>query len=209
LLRRANLSPENDFHLHFAFTGPGVEHSVLWISALRELDGGNDQSHFKYGHFYATLNRANAYRYAIGNPYRSEFILALAKSLEVLRSTGDPLPDKVASDYPAVARAIENPSPPIVIELQGISPDRLMTAKGNSDIKFELESFRRMQLHNGLNAPADFRVEHVTPADIVAVHDLCDWPVDELDDDTWRPNESKVGEVRISVQNWLMKQNAG
>src|ERR1700731_4251926 len=58
------------------------------------------------------------------NPYRSEFIQALAESLKVLNHIGDPLPRTVATQYPKVVRAIEYPSSPVVLELRGISLER-------------------------------------------------------------------------------------
>ena len=183
--------------MHSAFSGlPGAEYSLLWKLALENLVAANDQSHFEYGHFFATLNIANAYRYVIRNPYGSEFIQALAESLNVLRAKGDALPLKVPKEYPEVARLIENPSPPVVIELKGVSRDRLMTAKGSPNIEYELESFREMQKYEGVNAPADFRIKDVTLADIVAIHDLRGWPAGELDDELWRPDERKVAAVR-------------
>jgi hypothetical protein len=91
ILRRlrshATISHEEDIRLHFAFgKAPGAEYSTLWLSAFRGLDGGG-QSHFEYGHFFATLNMGNAYRYAL-NPYRSEFLQAIAESMKLLRLWG-------------------------------------------------------------------------------------------------------------------------
>jgi hypothetical protein len=93
--------------------------------------GRGDASQFAYGHFFATLNIANAYRYA-RNTYRSEFILAVAESLKLLNHLGHPLPQRLEIDYPRVAEAIHSPSPPVVLELTGIRRERLMTAQGES-----------------------------------------------------------------------------
>jgi hypothetical protein len=99
LLAHYALSPDEDWRLHSLATGPGSESSSLWVSALRQLDepSYNNQSLVEYGHFFVTLNIGNAYRYAIGNPYRSEFIRVLAESLKVLNNVGHELPRTVAT----------------------------------------------------------------------------------------------------------------
>jgi hypothetical protein len=91
------------------------------------------------------------------NPYRSEFILALAESLKVLSHIGDPLPRTVATRYPEVARAIETPSPPVVLELRGISRERLLGEKGNRDID-AVKSFNQMQAYPEINFPSAYRI---------------------------------------------------
>jgi hypothetical protein len=205
LLQNANLSPAEDSRLHFEFKGaPGREYSTLWVSALRQLDDARDESHFQYGHFFATLNIANAYRYAM-TPYRSEFIQVLAESLKVLNHIGDPLPETVAARYPEVARAIENPSSPVVLELRGIPQERLLGEKGSRD-NDAVKSFNKMQAYPESNFPLAYRILDVTPADIVAVHDLSDWPNEVDRDSSWRPDPSRVAEARHSVQEWLANE---
>jgi hypothetical protein len=100
-----------------------------------------------------TLNIGNAYAYALGNPYRSEFILALAESLKVLESVGHPLPASVADRFPEVDRAIRKPSSPVVLELRGLRRERLLTEKGGDDIDRELQNFLYMQRFPGLSSP--------------------------------------------------------
>jgi hypothetical protein len=51
LLANAKLSSDQDTFLLTAFTGPGSENSVLWVSALRQLEDPTEKSHFVYGHF--------------------------------------------------------------------------------------------------------------------------------------------------------------
>jgi len=197
LLTHAKVTPNEDFRLHFAFEGlPGSEYSSLWVPALRELDESRGGSHYSYGQFFATLNIANAYRYAIGNPYRSEFIRLIAECLKLLKHLGDSLPQTVASRFPHIQRAISEPSSPVVLELRGIARTRLLTAKGDDDIDGGLQCFFDMQEFEGFNAPCDFRVRNVTAGDVVAVHDLRDWPPDEVHDSSWRPDPAKVSQVR-------------
>jgi hypothetical protein len=139
------------------------------------------------------------------NPYRSEFILALAESLKVLSHIGDPLPRTVATRYPEVARAIETPSPPVVLELRGISRERLLGEKGNRDID-AVKSFNQMQAYPEINFPSAYRILDVTRADIIAIHDLYDWPNEEDRDDSWRPDPSRVAKARHSVQEWFANE---
>src|SRR5665213_1584426 len=195
LRRHAGVCENEDWKLHTAFESlPGAEYSTLWLSAFRELDGGG-QSHFEYGHFFATLNIANAYRYAL-NPYRSEFAQAIAESIKLLRHLRDPLPETVANKYPEIARAIENPSPPVVLELQGISAERLLTAKGAPDIQSELDIWDEMQRYPGVNAPVDFMIRDVVSGDVVAIHDLSNWTQDDIGDASWRPDKAQIEAAR-------------
>jgi hypothetical protein len=179
-----------------------VEYSGLWILALRQLEYPDADSYYTYGHFCATLNLANAYRY-VRNPYRSEFIQVLAEALKLLGHVGDPFAQSVHERFPEVALAIESTDLPVVIELSGIPQGRLLNRAGGPNIKAALDDWRLMQTYEGVNAPADFIIRDVTSADVVAVHDLRDWPLDEIGDASWRPNESKVAAVRLSPSDWL------
>ena len=89
------------------------------MAALRQLDEPKNQSLIEYGHFFATLNVRNAYRYILGNPYRSEFIHALAWSLKVLDNVDHELPHTVATRFPEIDRMIKNPSSPSSLNYGG------------------------------------------------------------------------------------------
>jgi hypothetical protein len=208
LLDCAGLSSDEDWRLHSAFTVPGSEYSHLWVPAFRQLEYPEDASLLEYGHFFATLNIANAYRYAIANPYRPEFIQAIGESLKVLEHLDHSLPGLVTTHYPEVTRLLQNPSPPVVLELSGISRERLLSEKGGHDVEAELKSFRWMQRFSGVNVPAAFRIRDVIPADIVAAHALNDWHPDKVHDSFWRPDASKVAKARHSVHDWLAKEVA-
>ncbi len=201
LLNHAGIPPEHDYLLH-TLKGPGSEHSVLWVSALSQIDQRKDQSLFEYGHFFATLNLTNAYRYAIANPYRSEFLQAIAESLRLLEHLGGhPLPNSVADRFPHVSRAIAIRSSPVVLELTGIARERLLTEKGSEDLEDEFESFREMQEFSGVNAPAAFRIRDVTAKDIVAIHDLDGWSSDEVHDPAWHPDSEAVAAARRCLRS--------
>ena len=172
------------------------------MSALRQLDEPDNQSLVEYGHFFVTLNIGNAYSYAIGNPYRSEFILVLAESLKVLANVHHELPRTVASRFPEIDRMIKDPSSPVVLELRGISRNRLLTERGDDDVDIDLQLLDS----SGVNISAAFRVRDVAVADVVAVHELCDWPSQEVHDPLWQPDPSKVCRVRKSVGDWLAQR---
>jgi hypothetical protein len=204
LLAHWTLSPGEEWRLHFLATGPGTEQSSLWVPALRQLDEPGNPSLVEYGHFFVTLNIGNAYNYAIGNPYRSEFILALAESLKVLENVGHELPRTVATRFPEIDRMIKDPSSPVVLELRGISRNRLLTERGDDDVDSDLQLFTLD--FPSVNSPAAFRVRDVTAADVVAVHELCDWPSEEVSDPLWQPDPSRVCRARHSVRDWLAQR---
>ena len=203
LLAHAKLSSDEDSRLINYFTGHGSEYDSLWVLALRKLDGPVSRGGYDYGRFFATLHIANAYRYTIRNPYGSKFIQALAESLKVLTHIGHPLPPMVATRFPGVHRRINNPHLPVVIELRGISRERLLTEGGSQDVVSMLQNSIDMLEYAGVRDPTAFQVRDVTVADIIAVHDLHSWPPEELDDSSWRPDATKVALVRRPLQDWL------
>jgi hypothetical protein len=139
------------------------------------------------------------------NPNRSGFLQALAESLKVLNHIGDPLPRTVATRYPEVARSIESPSSPVVLELRGISRGRLLSERGSRDVD-AVGSFNEMQAYPEVNFTTAYQILDVTPADIIAVHDLCDRPTEEDRDSSWRPDPSRVDEARQPCRNGLLKK---
>jgi len=207
LRTHAKVTPDEDAKLHFVFKGrPGAEYSDLWLPAFKGLDS-DDYRHFKYGHFFATLNIANAYRYAL-NPYRSEFLRAIAESIELLRDLGDPLPDTLPSKYPRIASAIESPSPPVVLELRGITAEKLLTAEGDSDIQGQIENWSDMQTYSGVNAPVDFRICYLVSGHIVAIHDLSSYTREMIGDGAWQPDESQLKAARHLPGDWAAMSTA-
>lgn len=113
---------------------------------------------------------------------------------EVLENVGDELPRTVATRFPEIDRMIKDPSSPVVLELRGISRNRLLTERGGDDVDTHLQLFFEMMAFSGVNDPAAFRVQDVTAADVVAVHELCDWPSEEVHDPHWpAPPETPPG----------------
>jgi hypothetical protein len=94
----------------------------------------------------------------------------------------------------------------VVLELRGISRERLLGEKGSRDVD-AVRTFNKMQTYPEINYPSAYQIQDVTPADIIAVHDLHDWPEEEDRDGSWRPDPSKVSKARHSVQNWLANED--
>lgn len=199
ILAHWRLSSAEGWKLHYVSDS---ELSALWVPALRQLDEPNEQSLIEYGHFFTTLNIGNAYRYAL-NPYRSEFIQVLAEGLKVLNRVGHELPKAVVNRFPDIDQMIRKPSSPVVLELRGVSKDRLLTEQGSADIEGDLLLSRDCLALAGVNAPAAFRVRDVTVRDVVAVHDVSRWSSEEVHDPFWQPDPSKVREVRKMAHEWL------
>jgi hypothetical protein len=205
LLKVAHLSEVEAWRLPAAFAS--YDSLSPWASALQQLISPAESSQIEYGSFFATLNISVAYRYVIRNPYRSEFVQVLAETLDILRRSGSSLPNAVERRFPEVDRLIRSPSPPVVLELRGVSPERLRTERGNSDIEGELQSYEDMLEFEGLSAPAAFRIQGVRPADVAAVHDLSDWSAQEIGDSMWMPDQERVSASRTSVPDWLATKN--
>lgn len=109
----------------------------------------------------------------------------------------------MATYFPEVDRVIKNPSSPVVLEMRGLSKERLLTERGGHDVEALIQLFFRLEAHPDSSVPANFRTREVTAADIVAVHDLRDWPADEVNDSRWRPDPAKVAAARWSAKDWL------
>lgn len=176
------------------------------LSPLRSVYAREEGHLFVYGHFFATLNVANAYRYAIRNPLRSEFLLVISTGLKLLARIGNAsTANELESHYPAVLQLINNPPPPVVIELTGIDELRLANETGGREVMPLIEHYLDVADNPSVNIPAAFRIEEVKPSDVVAVHDLSDWSADDLSDSMWRPDPDRVDASRMSPERWLAK----
>ena len=176
----------------------------LCVAALRQIVNPEAISRYEYRHFYATLNQAHGYRYAIGNPYRSELLRALAEGLMVLSRLGDPLPKTFSSRYPGVERALCDTSGPVALELKGIRYKRLVADNGSSrkSVDDELGMWNQMKSGSGKSYRLAFRIKKVRPSDIVAVHDLRDWR-GNVPLAPWLIPESFITKARMSPESWL------
>ena len=171
------------------------------LSPLRSVYAREEGHLFVYGHFFATLNIANAYRYAIRNPFRSEFLLVISTGLKLLARIGNA--NELESRYPAVLQLINNPPSPVVIELTGIDELRLANETGSREIMPLVENYLHFADNPSVNMPAAFRIDGVKPSDVVAVHDLSGWSADALSDSMWRPDPDRVDASRMSPERWL------
>jgi hypothetical protein len=113
--------------------------------------------------------------------------------------------NELENRYPAVLQLINDPPPPVVIELTGIDELRLANETGGREVMPLIENYLRLTDNPSVNIPAAFRIEAVKPSDVVAVHDLSDWSADDLSDNMWRPDPNRVDASRMSPERWLAK----
>lgn len=203
MLSKAKLGKENAYWLRTAFKAPGMEYSTLWMPAFEGLENPNASKMFQYGHVFVTLNISNAYRYALGNPYRLEFIRAIAESLKVLQHIDELLAYHISRDFPEVIRLIEKADQAVVLEIKGISRCRLQSETGSDYIDGAIADYELMKTHPGFRAPCAFRVKNLSALDIVAIHDLSAWPSEEVHDSDFQPDPLRVCKVRRDPADWL------
>jgi hypothetical protein len=114
------------------------------LSALRSAYAHEEGHLLVYGQFFATLNIGNAYRYALGNPLRSEFLSPISVGLKLLARRGvASSAEKLESRYPGILQLINESPPPVVIELLGIDESRLSNENGSRKVMPLIESYLR------------------------------------------------------------------
>jgi hypothetical protein len=132
--------------------------------------------------------------------------LVISAGLKLLARIGNAsTANELESHYPAVLQLINNPPPPVVIELTGIDELRLANETGSREVMRPIERYLELADDPSVYIPATFRIEKVKPSDVVAVHDLSDWSADELSDSMWRPDPDRVDASRMSPERWLAK----
>jgi hypothetical protein len=117
------------------------------------------------------------------------------------------LPQKLEKLYPEIDSAIKVPSTPVVVELSGISRDRLLNKRGICDPAFvdsELQNYEDSKNSIGSSFPLAFVIRNVRPEDVVAVHDLDNWTVEEARAGS-QLDQSKVAGSRQPVRDWLAR----
>ena len=134
-------------------------HNSPGLSALKRAHTREDGHLFVYGHFFATLNIANAYRYAVRNSFRSEFLSVIYVGLKLLERRGATSTAKTLERrYPTVLRLINEPPPPVVIELTGIDELRLANETGGREVMAIIEDYLDLADNPPVNIPAAFRI---------------------------------------------------
>lgn len=194
----------------FMFTSEcrGVECRSPWVQALLRNDAIIDVHDYNYDHFCVTLAQAIAYRYTMGNPYRSEFIHAIGDGLRVLDAFGCSLRQTVQNRYPEVHQALTDPSPPVVLEMRGFGRDRLLTGEDSDKIDPILNDYDLYGDDPTVSAPFELRAKDVAAADVIAVHDLRDWPSGEDRAPPWKPEPARVALSRKLSRDWLRSTTA-
>jgi hypothetical protein len=126
--------------------------------------------------------------------------------VKVLKFLNDPFCELIPLQYPTLIKSIEVPSTPVVLELTGLHQERLTREDGGRDLGIYLEVSVKMEGKPGVNSPSAFRVNDLTPSDIVAVHDLQNWSPNDILDPPWRPDCARVAQLRREPKQWLAEQ---
>jgi hypothetical protein len=204
LLEWAGVNQAESWKMFSALQGPGSELSSLWWPALGRLVAPQEgRSLFEYGCFFVTLNLANAYRYAVNNPYRSEFLQVLAESLRFLKYHNHWLSREWMSRFPEVAKRLKSCGDPVVLEIRNITKNQLLGEDGHQDVDSLVSLHLEMQAFEGVNCPSAFRLSGLTPNQIAAVHDLRDWEVGSVPPPIWQPTDEQVRAASITKSRWL------
>ena len=173
------------------------------LTPLRSAHGQEEGNLFVYGPFFVTLDLGEAYEYAVRNPYRSELLHAIADGLKFLQRCGGAV-QTLEDRYPAVFQRIQNPSPPVVLEIGGIEEARLSHQDGRSPVAPAIaQSLELLRQASRTTRPRSFRIDGVKPQDVVAIHDLRDWKPADIQPAPWRPNSDQVQAARKDVSEWL------
>jgi hypothetical protein len=179
------------------------------LAALRSLSVSSTEGLFCYGDCYTSPNPAVAYGYAVANRFRSEWLLMISEAMDALRDISLADAERIASNYPSVIRRInEQPGHPVVIELLGIEAHRLRTERGSPDIDASMQLFFDTEYDYERPHVSSFRIADVTPRDIVAVHDLSGWVVDDLPSPSYL-STARIKRVRMTVTDWLSRHAGG
>jgi hypothetical protein len=177
--------------------GPG-------LSPLRSAAAREEGHRFIYGPFFVTPHIGDAYRYAVRNPVRSELLRAIDIGLKLLTRYGaDQRALELVRRYPEVMELINNPPPPVVLELAGIDEVRLSTETGDRSVRRDIERYLALSRLPG--AVASFRVDDVIPSDVITIHDLSDWSAAEIRPHPWRRDDDRVRAACRDPQEWLAR----
>lgn len=177
------------------------------LTALRSAHQREDGHLFVYGQFFGTLNLGHAYRYAVRNPFRSEFLHSISVGLTLLERCGAaPQANEIGRRHALVSELINKPSPPVVLELAGIAESRLSNENGSKPVAPQIELYLSLADQPGVDAPASFRVSDVTPSDVAAVHDLRGWSPDDIESPPWQPDRDRVAAARKNPKRWLAER---
>jgi hypothetical protein len=188
--------PVGSFTRPPSFLEAGSEYGASAPIAFQNICNRNEKSNFAYGHFYVTTGKDKAARYAMRASAGSELLMFIESGLQVLRALEAGTCLELQSRYRDLISYIERPNRPVVLELRGISPVRL--TDDNGDVA-DLSCWEELlSLQPGLIVEPAFRVAHVQPVDIVAVHEL-----------NTTSSDGPMFAQAISVADWLQENVRG
>lgn len=171
----------------------------LWVRSLPYITGSGSEGRFGYGAFFITSSIERAYRYALCNPYRSEFMQSVAGGCAISRHLSADLHrklDDLRGKYPECFSVMEAPPMPVVLEISGVHTQDLQTEEGTSSIEVDLELIKLFS-DFGEDPQVSLRLTRLERSNIIAVHDLKYWDADR------RPNIASVAGVKVDAQAWV------
>src|ERR1700722_10922482 len=140
-----------------------------------------------HGPFYSTLNFSNACAYASRSNSGSELLLMISEGLKVLDHLGDAAAGIVRSQHPSLIEMLSQEKQPVVVEIGGISEERILREDGNPEIWSQIQFYREFSTDPSMNIPAAFRILSVVPDDVVAIYDV-HWNASDIGSPLWRPD---------------------
>jgi hypothetical protein len=121
------------------------------------------QSGFQYGSLFATLSFEVAREYAA---HGSEYLRAIRVGLRLLGHFGTELLEGTNS---TLKELLLSPHDPAVVEIKGISLNRLHPTKESPSVEDTLRSYERFRDDSGVRMPLAVRIDRVDPAEAASV----------------------------------------
>jgi len=172
----------------------------LWLKSLPYILGAKSKAYFDYGSFFVTGSRAVAYRYAVGNRYRSEFIRSLAGGIEVAKGINPSETKRILAQLEREEKelfaAIQSPSYPVVLEINGLNIEEFEAENVDENIDCSLILMSGL-LDGNVDPQISFRLKKIHAENIIAIHDLKEWDINTA------PCDDTVQAVRCSRDQWI------
>ncbi len=153
-VRRGNWLPSSAFPC-------ATESDLLLVSNALWVD-----SSFQYGAFFATLNFEYAKDYAA---HGSEYLRAIRAGLRLLGRAGASLLEGASS---TLREPLLSPHEPAVVEINGLSRDRLYATKEAPSVAHTLQSYQKYKDDPGVRMPWAVRISKVDRVNVAKVTPL-------------------------------------
>jgi hypothetical protein len=133
----------------------------------------------------------------------------VSEGIRVLTHVEDELIDLLPEKYPELMRALNLKGRPVVLEIKGISEDRIFNENGAGDVARQISLFHELKGTSGVKYPAAFRIEGLCSADIFAIHDIENLTGADWENSWWQPSEEIINANRASTTDWLKRNGLG